>query len=132
MRVRLGKFVTGLFYYLILVTLAFSPLTHALVTSSITPDDAGPIQVEKHAHHGDLIETITVIENSLDSEALPTHCNQFGESSACTLLCSACLGALPQPANELLGAPRNYDWLQLYANLNLSVEANPPLRPPRH
>lgn len=132
MRVRLSKFVTGLFYCLIPVTLAFSPLTHALVTSSITPDDAVPIQVEQHAHHGDSMAAITVIGNSLDSEALPIHCNPFGESSACTLLCSVCLSALPQPPDALRDAPRDYEWLQHYADFNPLVDADPPLRPPRH
>ena len=132
MRVRLSKFVTGLFYCLVSVTLAFSPLTHALVTSSIAPDDAGPMQAEQHAHHGYSVAAIMEIGTSLDSKDVPVHCKPFGEIGSCTLLCSVCLGALPQPPDALRCVPRDYEWLQHYAGLNPLVDANPPLRPPRH
>lgn len=73
-----------------------------------------------------------VVEIPLDSGGAPIHCNYFGESSACTLLCSACLSALSQPSDALKGVPRNYDRPQHYAGVNPLLVANPPFRPPRH
>lgn len=134
MRARLRGLIAGLCCYLISASVAFSPLAHALVTPSIGigDDGAGHTQMEHHDYHGDSMATMAVAETSLDDDGVPIHCNQFGESGACTLLCSACLSAIGQSVDGLREAPRSSDWLQHYAVVNLSVDASPPLRPPRH
>ena len=131
MRARLREFVDGLFCCLIAIGIAFSPLAHAAMMSSTSSDSAEHTLMEHHAHHGDSMASM-VVGNSLDSDGVSAHCNQFGESSACTLLCSACLSVLPQSGDALRGIPRDYDWLQYYAGANVLVDADPPLRPPRH
>lgn len=130
MRVRLRTLVAGLFCCLVSASLVFSPLAHALMTSSIDPDSAERMQMDHHTHHGEV--AMRVFETSLDSGGAPIHCNEFGEVGACMLLCSACLSALPQLVDALGGVPRHYYWLQHYAGVNLLVDTNPPLRPPRH
>ncbi len=134
MRARLRGLIAGFCCYLMSASVAFSPLGHALVTSSIGigDDSAGRMQMEHHAYHGDSMAAMAVAETSLDDGGVPIHCNQFGESDACTLLCSACLSAIHQSVDGLREAPRSSDWLQHYAVVNLLVDANPPLRPPRH
>ena len=108
-------------------------MAHALVVSSSgTGDDgAGRTQMQHQAFHGDSMAAMAVAETALGDGGASSHCNQFDKGSACTLLCSACLSALPQPGDALGGVPRNYDWPQIYAGVDSLVGAKPPFRPPR-
>lgn len=131
LRVRMRAFVRRLLSYLIVIAMAFSPLTHAVMNSSIGPDNAGRMKMDNHSHHGDPTVAVEVAGTSLDREGVPTHCNQLSESGACMLLCSACLSAINQPHDGLPETQRSSTWPQNYAVLNLLVYANPPLKPPR-
>ena len=79
-RAKLREIVRGLLSYLIAIGMAFSPLTHAVMTSTMGPGNAGSIQMEYYAHHGDSM--VAMDGTSLDSGGVPVHCNQFSDGAS--------------------------------------------------